>query len=119
LGRPAEAVAHLQKAAALGNSPEIRVGHGQALHAAGRFKEAANALRDLLGESIEMPARLCEPPQLSTIRQATVAQQGTVLGVTLVTLGDALAADNRPEERLVVDEIRACLGELTADRIAA
>lgn len=119
LGRPADGAAHLQKAMALGSSPEIRVGHAQALHASGRYKEAANALRDLVTESVEMPARLYEPPQLSTIRQATVAPQGTVLGVTLVTLSDALGADNRPEDRLVVDEIRACLGELTADRIGA
>jgi tetratricopeptide (TPR) repeat protein len=119
LGRAADGVAHLQKAVALGNLAEMRVGYGQALLAAGRAKEAANLLRDLFVESADMPARLCEPAQLSAIRQATVAPQGTVLGATLVALDAALAADGRPEERLVVDEIRACLGELPPERASA
>ena len=119
LGRAADGAAHLQKAVALGNAPEIRIAYGQALLAAGRPKDAANLLRALLLSDADMFARLCEGPQLSTMRQATVAPQGTLLSAALVVLDAALAGDGRPEERLVVDEIRACIGDLTPDRASA
>lgn len=119
LRRPAEGVAHLQRATGLGAPPETRVALGQGLVAAGRNGEAVSTLRELLTSEGEMLLRLAEPPAFSGIRAASVAPVGTVLAAALACLESALATEGRAEERLAVEEVRACLGEVSADRVVA
>jgi cellulose synthase operon protein C len=119
LRRPGDGVAHLQRATGLGAPPETRVALGQGLVAAGRNAEAAKTLRDLLTTEGEMLLRLAEPPAFAGIRAASVAPAGTVLAAALACLESALATEGRAEERLAVEEVRACLGEVSAERVSA
>ena len=101
LVRPREGVAHLQQAATLpGAPPEVRTGLGRGLEAANRNSEAISVLRDALTTDPETIARVTDLPQ------------------ALGALDAALAKEGRVEERLSVEEVRACLGELKADRVA-
>jgi hypothetical protein len=119
LKRANEGVAHLQAAAQLGSIPEMRAALGQGLLATGRNKEAVVILRELLTTESDALARLAEPSAFSQVRGGSVAATGTVLSATLSCLDAALGTDGRSEERLAVEEVRACLGELSADRVAA
>lgn len=97
--RAREGIAHLQAAVALpGAPPETRVTLGRGLEAAGRNVEAIQAFRDLLTVEGELFARLGDLP------------------AALSSLEAALAKEGRVEERLAVEEVRACLGELKPDR---
>lgn len=119
LKRASEGVAHLQAAAQLGNIPEMRAAVGQGLLATGRNKEAVVVLRELLTADSDSLVRLAEPSAFTQVRGGSVASTGTVLSATLSCLDAALGTDGRTEERLAVEEVRGCLGELPADRIAA
>lgn len=122
LKRHNEGLANLQAAAstsAAGGSPhpEVRAALGSGLLSAGRNKEAIQLLRELVTTDAETLLRLAEPSAFSTVRTATVAATGTVLGACLSCLDAALGTEGRPEERLAVEEVRAALGELPADRL--
>ena len=119
LKRATEGVAHLQSAAAMGNVPEMRAALGQGMLAVGRNKEAVIVLRDLLTAEGDTMLRLAEPSQYGVARGATVAATGTVLSATLSCLDAALATDGRADERIAVEEVRACLGEAPIDRVKA
>jgi tetratricopeptide (TPR) repeat protein len=100
LMRPREGVAHLQQAVALpGSPPDARVGLGRGLEAAGRNAEAVQVFRDVMTADAEVFSRIGE------------------LGAGLASLEAALAKDGRVEERLAVEEVRACLGEVKTDRV--
>ncbi len=97
--------------------PEVRAALGSGLLSAGRNKEAIQLLRELVTSDAETLLRLAEPSAFSTVRTATVAATGTVLGACLSCLDAALGTEGRPEERLAVEEVRAALGELPSDRL--
>ncbi len=123
LKRHTDGIANLQSAVAASSAsgpphPEVRAALGTGLLAAGRSKEAIQVLRDLLTPDAETLLRLAEPSAFNTVRTATVAATGTVLGACLSCLDSALGTEGRPEERLAVEEVRAALGELGADRVA-
>ena len=102
LKRPHEGIAHLQQAAVLqGAPPEARIALGQGLIAAGRTTEAVQVLRELLTADAETLVRIADvaPP--------------------LQALESALATDGRAEERLAVEEVRACLGDVKPERLVA
>jgi len=117
--QPAAGVEHLSRAAGLGAPPEMRVALGQGLVAAGRNAEAAQTLRDLITTDGEQLLRLAEPSAYVGIRAACVAPSGTVLAAALSSLESALSTEGRQEERLAVEEARACLGEVSNDRVHA
>ncbi|MGK4008167.1 cellulose synthase [Sorangium sp. So ce1036] len=99
--RPREGLAHLQQAVALpGAPPESRTALGRGLEAAGRNGEAVQVLREVLTSDPEIVARLPD------------------LGPALAALEAALAKDGRAEERITVEEVRACLGEVSPERMA-
>ena len=101
LKRTMDGLAHLQQGVALPNAPpEARVALGQGLVASGRNVEAVQVLRDLLTPDAEVFARI------------------TDLSAPLTALESALATDGRVEERLAVEEVRACLGDVKPDRMA-
>jgi tetratricopeptide (TPR) repeat protein len=101
LMRQREGVAHLQAAVALpGAPPETRVILGRGLESAGRHVESVQVFRDLLTVEGELFARLGDLP------------------VALASLEAAFAKEGRVEERLAVEEVRACLGEVKPDRVA-
>jgi tetratricopeptide (TPR) repeat protein len=101
LSRPAEAIGHLQHAAALpGALPDARALLGRALEAALRHVEAIQVLRTLFTVDVETGARIED------------------LGAALASLEAALAKEGRMEERLAAEEVRACLGLVSADRFA-
>ncbi|MFT3767764.1 MAG: tetratricopeptide repeat protein [Minicystis sp.] len=99
--RAREGIAHLTQAVQLpGAPPDTRVALGRGLEAAGRNGEAVQVFRDVLGAEGEVFARVTE------------------LSSALASLEAALAKEGRVEERLAVEEVRACLGEVKADRLA-
>ena len=99
--RSREGVAHLQAAVALpGAAPETRLTLGRGLEAAGRNGESVQVFRDVLTGDGELLARLGDLP------------------VALGSLEAAFAKEGRVEERLAVEEVRACLGEVKPDRLA-
>jgi tetratricopeptide (TPR) repeat protein len=101
LMRPREGVLHLQQAVVLpGAPPDARAALGRGLEAANRNSEAITVLRDVLTSDAETVARLTE------------------VGAALGALDAALAKEGRVEERLAVEEARACLGEVKPDRMA-
>lgn len=116
LKKPAEGVAHLQAASAVGVHPEMRAALGQGLLAVGRNKDAVLVLRELLTAEGDTLLRLTEPSQFSASRGASIAGAGTILSASLSCLDAALATEGRSEERGVVEEVRAALGELPAER---
>ncbi|WP_437485078.1 tetratricopeptide repeat protein [Sorangium sp. So ce1014] len=100
LVRPRDGLARLQQAVALpGAPPESRTALGRGLEAAGRNAEAVQVLRDVLTADPEVITRLPD------------------MGPALAALEAALAKDGRAEERVTVEEVRACLGEVTPDRM--
>ena len=99
--RPREGVSHLQQATALpGAQPDVRIALGRGLEAAGRNGEAAQVLRDVLVSEGEVFARVSD------------------LTSGLASLEAALAKEGRVDERLAVEEVRACLGDVKSDRLA-
>jgi hypothetical protein len=100
LGRPRDGLARLAQAAAMpGASADVRALLGRGLEAAGHSADAAKVLREVLGSAdglLELSDR----------------------AGALAALDAALARDARADERIAVDEVRACLGELGADRVA-
>jgi len=102
LSRPNEAIVHLQHAVALpGAVPDARALLGRALEIACRHTESIQVLRTLFSVDIETGARVED------------------LGAALASLEAALAKEGRVDERLAVEEVRACLGFVAADRFAA
>ncbi|MFO0585891.1 MAG: tetratricopeptide repeat protein [Polyangiaceae bacterium] len=102
LSRPGDAIVHLQHAVALpGAAPDARALLGRALETACRHVEAIQVLRTLFTIDIETGARVED------------------VASTLASLEAALAKEGRVDERLAVEEVRACLGFVTADRFAA
>jgi hypothetical protein len=73
---------------------------GRGLEAAGRNVEAIQTLRDVIIPDADTFARLTDLP------------------ACLSALESALAKEGRVEERLAVEEVRGCLGELKADRMS-
>jgi hypothetical protein len=101
LMRPRDGVVHLQQAVALPNAgADARAALGRGLDAANRNAEATQVLRDVLATDIESLAKSGE------------------LSTALASLESALAKDGRAEERLAVEEARACLGDVKPERIA-
>lgn len=102
LSRPADAIGHLQHAVAIpGAPPDARALLGRALEGACRHVEAIQVLRSLFTVDVETGARVED------------------LGATLASLEAALAKEGRVDERLAVEEVRACLGLASGDRFAA
>lgn len=100
LVRPREGVVHLQQAVALpGAQADARAALGRGLDAAGRNTEAVQVLRDVIATDME-----------------TLAKAGE-LSAALAALESALAKDGRAEERLTVEEARACLGDVKPERV--
>lgn len=100
LRRPADAVGHLQQAVQLpGAGSDARVALGRGLEAVGRNAEAVNVLREVLTSDAETLARVADLP------------------AALSALEAALAKDGRAEERLAIEEVRACLGEVKGERV--
>ncbi len=100
LVRPRDGVAHLQQAVALPNAgPDARAALGRGLDAANRNTEAVQILRDVFATDIDALAKTGE------------------LSAALAALESALAKDGRAEERLTVEEARACLGDVKPERI--
>ncbi|MDI1450599.1 cellulose synthase [Polyangium sp. 6x1] len=100
LVRPRDGVAHLQQAVGLPNAgAEARAALGRGLDAANRNAEAVQVLRDVLATDIDALAKTGE------------------LSAALAALESALAKDGRAEERLTVEETRACLGDVKPERI--
>jgi cellulose synthase operon protein C len=98
LMRPQEALEHLAQATALPKATaETRVALGRGLEVTGRNGEAVRVLRDVLAGEPEALARLDDP------------------SAALASLEAALAKEGRPEERLAVQEVRACMGEMPAE----
>ncbi|MEZ4300439.1 MAG: tetratricopeptide repeat protein [Polyangiaceae bacterium] len=101
LSRFNDAITHLQHAVALpGASPDARALLGRALEGACRHGDAIQVLRTLFTIDIETGARIDE------------------LGAALSSLEAALAKEGRVDERLAVEEVRACLGLVSAERFA-
>jgi tetratricopeptide (TPR) repeat protein len=101
LARPNDAIVHLQHAVALpGASPDARGLLGRALETACRHVEAIQVLRTLFTVDLETGARIED------------------LGATLGSLEAALAKEGRVDERLAVEEVRACLGQVGAERFS-
>jgi tetratricopeptide (TPR) repeat protein len=98
--RPTQGVGHLTQAAQIpGATADVRAMLGRGLEAAGRNAEAMSVLRDVLLTEADTFARLGDLP------------------ATLASLEAAFAKDGRLEERLAVEEVRACLGDVKPDRM--
>ncbi|AKT37008.1 uncharacterized protein CMC5_011340 [Chondromyces crocatus] len=98
--RTRDGIAHLQQATMLpGAPPETRTALGRGLEAAGRNGEAVQVLREALSNDPEVFAR------------------ATDLSLALASMESSLAKEGRAEERLAVEEVRACLGEVGPDRV--
>jgi tetratricopeptide (TPR) repeat protein len=101
LVRARDGIAHLQQSVAIPFAPpDAKIALGRGLEAAGRNTEAVQVLRDVLSPDPEVFARVGD------------------LGVGLAALEAALAKEGRAEERLAVEEVRACLGDVKPDRLA-
>jgi hypothetical protein len=99
--RHKQGIAHLTQATKLpGASPDMRAMLGRGLEAAGRNADAVQTLRDVLIPDADTFARLTDLP------------------TCLAALESALAKEGRVEERLAVEEVRGCLGELKGDRMS-
>jgi hypothetical protein len=72
---------------------------GRGLEAAGRSAEAIQTLRDVLLNDADTFARVTDLP------------------VVLASLESALAKEGRVEERVAVEEVRACLGDVSSERM--
>ena len=99
---PREGVAHLNQAAAMpGAAPDVRAMLGRGLEAAGRNGEAMQVFRDVLLADGRAPSRaLGESPRARWPRSRP-----------------RFAKEGRVEERLAVEEVRACLGDVKPDRV--
>ena len=98
--RVREGVAHLTQAASMpGASADVRALLGRGLEAAGRNLEAIQVFRDVLLLEADTFARLNELP------------------AALASFEGAFAKEGRVEERLAVEEVRACLGDVKPDRM--
>ncbi len=101
LSRPNDAIGHLQHAVALpGALPDARALLGRALEISCRHVESIQVLRTLFTVDVETGARVEDLP------------------ATFASLEAALAKEGRMDERLAVEEVRACLGLVSADRFA-
>lgn len=101
LVRAREGIAHLQQGAALpGAPPDAKIALGRGLEAAGRNGEAVQVLREVFVPDPELFARMND------------------LSVGLAALEAALAKEGRAEERITVEEVRACLGDVKPERLA-
>lgn len=101
LMRAREGVAHLTQATQLpGAPPDARAALGRGLEAANRNAEAVQVFRDVLTVDGDVFARVSEPAP------------------ALASLEAALAKEGRVEERLAVEEARACLGDVKPERLA-
>jgi tetratricopeptide (TPR) repeat protein len=101
LMRAREGVAHLTQAAQLpGAAPDVRVALGRGLEAAGRNAEAVQVFRDVLAAEGETLARVADLPLALTSFEAALAKEGRV------------------EERLALEEVRACFGDVKAERLS-
>ncbi len=123
LKRHTDGLGHLHAAVSAASTggaphPEVRAALGTGLLSAGRSKEGIQVLRELLTTDAETLLRLAEPSAFNTIRTASVAATGTVLGACLACLDAALGTEGRAEERVAVEEVRAALTDLPADRLA-
>ncbi len=126
LKRITEGIGHLQTAVTVASAPgaqagivpEVRAGLGAGLLAAGRNKEAVQILRDLVSTDAETLLRLAEPGSFVTVRNASVAPTGPVLGAVLSCLDAALSTEGRAEECVPVEEVRAVMGDLAGERLA-
>jgi tetratricopeptide (TPR) repeat protein len=99
--RAREGVAHLQQGASLpGAPPEAKIALARGLEIAGRNAEAVLLLRDVLVPDGELFARLGG------------------LEAALNTFDAALAKEGRADERISVEEVRACLGDIKPERLA-
>jgi cellulose synthase operon protein C len=95
-----EGVLHLTQATAIpGSPPDARAALGRGLEAAGRNGEAVQVFRDVLLAEADTFARLTELP------------------AALASFEAAFAKDGRVEERLAVEEVRACLGDVKPERM--
>ncbi|MFO0552538.1 MAG: cellulose synthase [Polyangiaceae bacterium] len=130
LKRLSEGIAHLQAAVgaasapsagspttAANNLPELRAALGTGLLSAGRTKDAITILRELASTEHDLLLRMFEPSAYNTVRSASVAATGTILGSVLTSLDAALATEGRADERLVCEEVRAALGDVPPDRV--
>ncbi len=101
LVRPTQGIAHLTQATQIqGAPPDVRALLGRGLEAAGRNLEAVQVFRDVLVPDADTFARLAELP------------------AALGSLEAAFAKEGRVEERLAVEEVRACLGDVKPERMA-
>jgi tetratricopeptide (TPR) repeat protein len=101
LQRVSEGLSHLRQASLLpGAPPDTHVALGRGLEAANQNAEAVRVFRGVLTSDAEVLTRI------------------TDLASALASLDAALAKDGRVEERLAVEEARACLGELSEERLA-
>jgi tetratricopeptide (TPR) repeat protein len=99
--RAREGVAHLTQAAQLPGAPaDTRIALARGLEAAGRNAESVQVFRDVLVADADTFARVGD------------------LTSALASFEAALAKDGRVEERLAVEEVRGCLGDVKPDRLA-
>src|SRR6185437_12617822 len=98
--RARDGVAHLTQAASLpGATADSRAMLARGLEAANRNAESAQVFRDVLLADADTFARLSELP------------------AALASFEAAFAKDGRVEERLAVEEVRACLGDVKPERL--
>jgi hypothetical protein len=99
--RPTQGIGHLTQATQLpGAPPDARATLGRGLEAANRNAEAIQVLRDVMLADADTFARLADLP------------------AALASLEAAFAKEGRVEERLAVEEVRACLGDVKPERMA-
>jgi tetratricopeptide (TPR) repeat protein len=99
LMRPAQGVGHLTQAAQMpGASADVRATLGRGLEACNRNGEAITLFRDVLLTEADTFSRLADLP------------------AALASLESAFAKEGRMEDRLAVEEVRACLGDVKPDR---
>jgi cellulose synthase operon protein C len=100
LRKTTDGLAHLERATKLpGATNEARVALGRGLEAVGKNAEAVTVLREALTADALTFARVPD------------------LGLALAALESALAKEGRADERSVVEEVRALLGEAHKDRV--
>ena len=97
--RPTQGVGHLTQAAQMpGASADVRATLARGLEACGRTGEAITLFREVLLAEADTFARLGDLP------------------AALASLESAFAKEGRMEDRLAVEEVRACLGDVKPDR---